>query len=129
MFALVALPAALFLVGCSSGKKSFTLKGAVSYQGKPLNSGVVRLHMAESRMAMAMIQPDGSFEATDVFPGEATATVEEIKKIQRVGPFGRKAGQKSSAPPVPIPAKYKEVDTSGLVFTLAPGRPLEIKLE
>ena len=61
VLALVALLGALVLVGCSDSKKGFVLKGSVSYQGKPLSSGMVRLHMAENRLAMAMIQPDGSF--------------------------------------------------------------------
>jgi hypothetical protein len=128
VFVLIALPAALILVGCSSGKKSFTLKGTVSYQGKPLKSGVVRLHMADKRMAMAMIKPDGSFEATEVFPGEAKVTVERR--------MGRRAWRQGEAPQASnraasdsLPAKYKEVESSGLAFTLKPGKPLDLQLE
>jgi hypothetical protein len=127
VFILAALSATLALTGCSSGKKSFTLKGSVSYKGEPLTAGVLRLHMADNHMSVATIQPDGSFEATDVVPGEAKLTLEENTRIRRVGPFGRQGGKKKAS--VPIPPKYKEVDKSGLVFTLKAGDPLNIQIE
>ncbi|HEY7423067.1 MAG TPA: hypothetical protein VH682_02385 [Gemmataceae bacterium] len=84
-------------------------------------------------MAMAMIQPDGSFEATDVFPGEAKVTVEKRTSRrawrQAEAPKASAAEKAAAAPPGSIPAKYRDVDTSGLVFTLAPDQPLEIELE
>jgi hypothetical protein len=131
---LVALLGALVLVGCSDSKKGFVLKGSVSYQGKPLSSGMVRLHMAENRLAMAMIQPDGSFEVTDVFPGEAKVTVEEDpaalkRRAMAAGGGAPKAEKPASAPPVAIPPKYKDVNTSDLTFTLKAGTPLKIELK
>ncbi|HWG44253.1 MAG TPA: hypothetical protein VN688_15850 [Gemmataceae bacterium] len=135
---LVAFPVILILAGCSDSKKSFTQKGSVSYLGKPLSSGVVRLHMADKRVAVAMIQSDGSFEATDVFPGEAKATIEEdLAKRQRmamppapkVGASGPAPANQPSTPSVPIPNKYKNADTSDLTFTLKSGVPLDIQLK
>jgi hypothetical protein len=124
-----------FLVGCTSGKKFFTLKGSVSYKGKPLSSGIVRLYMSENRVAMAMIHPDGSFEVTDVIPGEAKVTVEEDMLARQPKPLpmpGRKTVASTTESPSssdPIPAKYKDVKTSGLIFTLVPGQPLNIDLQ
>jgi len=133
VFLWLVLSGSLVLTGCSSGKKSFTLKGSVSYQGKALTSGIVRLHMADERMAMAIIQPDGSFEATDVFPGEAKVTIERRSSRrawrQAEAPKTSTAGKSAAAPSSSIPTKYRDVDTSGLVFTLVPEQPLEIKLE
>lgn len=137
VLALIALLGLLALAGCSDSKKGFTLKGSVSYQGKPLSSGVVRLHMSENRMAMAMIQSNGSFEATDVFPGEAKVTIEEDPAVQKRMAMGGgagaarppAAGEATSAPPVAIPPKYKDVNTSDLVFTLKRGEPLNIELK
>ncbi len=134
---LAALSASLVLVGCSDRKKGFVLKGSVAYQGKPLTSGIVRLHMAENRMAMAMIQPDGSFEATDVFPGEAKVTVEEDPTVKQRKMMPAPAGapkaptvvKQVSVLPVPIPAQYKDANTSGLNFNLKPGTPLHIELK
>jgi hypothetical protein len=137
VFVLAVLSGALALVGCSDCKKGFVLKGSVSYQGKSLSSGMVRLHMAENRMAMAMIQSDGSFEATDVFPGEAKVTIEEDsaaqKRMAMAGGAGAQRspapGEAASAPPVAIPPKYKDVNTSDLVYTLKAGTPLNIELK
>ena len=131
VFALVALPGVLVLAGCSSSKKGFALKGSVSYQGQPLTSGIVRLHMAENRVAMARIQPDGSFEATDLFAGEVKATIEadpmeEMQRRMRAGVRGPMAPIPKSTP---IPAKYKDVNTSGLVFTIESNQPLDIALQ
>ncbi|HEY7426748.1 MAG TPA: hypothetical protein VH682_21105 [Gemmataceae bacterium] len=133
---LVALLGVFVLGGCSSGKKGFAVKGSVSYKGKPLSAGVVRFHMADNRMAMAMIQSDGSFAVTDLFPGEAKVTVEEdtAARMRKRVPAGAKVPKASApkpppAPSAPIPDKYKDVTTAGLVFTLAPEQPLEIKLD
>jgi hypothetical protein len=136
---LVVFSGVLALAGCSGSKKGFALKGSVSYQGKPLPSGVVRLYMAENRVTMARIQPDGSFEATEVFPGEAKATVEEdpTARMRKMMPAtGAAAGVPAAAgpmnrfslPSVPLPAKYKDTSTSGLTFTLKADDPLIIEL-
>src|SRR5262249_33965630 len=131
---LVALPAVFVFAGCSRGKKGFVLKGSVSYQGKPLSSGMVRLHMADNRMAMAMIRPDGSFEATDVFAGQAKVTIDEDPAVKQMMPApvaARKAPapKASTALPVPIPPKYKNVSASDLAFTVQRGMLLNIELE
>jgi len=139
VFVLIGFSASLAITGCSNSKKGFALKGSVSYQGKPLPSGVVRLFMNEDRVTVARIQPDGSFEATDVFPGEAKATVEEdpTARMRKMMPAtGATAGMpaaagpmnRSSLPSVPLPAKYKDPSTSGLIFTLKAGDPLNIEL-
>jgi hypothetical protein len=126
------------LGGCSQPDKGFVQKGSVTLEGKPLTSGIVRFHMAGSRLANAVIQPDGTFEATEAIPGEAKVTVEDdLSKHNQTMP-GPKAGAGPpkqlgvpEAPPkaIPIPVKYKDVAKSGLVFTLSPGTPLEIKLD
>jgi hypothetical protein len=132
---LVALSGVFVISGCSNGKKGFVLKGSVSYQGKPLSSGMVRLYMPDNRMAMAMIRPDGSFEATDVFAGETKLTIEEDPAVKQLmpAPAGAQkalAPKASAAPPVPIPPKYKDVSTSGLVFTVTSAKQrLDIELE
>jgi len=139
LLALIGFSAVLGLAGCSDSKKGFALKGSVSYQGKPLPSGVVRLYMTENRVTVARIQPDGSFEATDVFPGEAKATIEDDpaeKQRKRMPATGAAAGAPAAAgpmnrsplPSVPLPAKYKDASTSGLSFTLKVGDPLNIEL-
>jgi hypothetical protein len=136
VFAFVVLSALVVVAGCSGPNKGFSVKGSVSYQGKPLRAGWVRLHMADDRMAMAMIQSDGSFEATDVLPGEAKVTVEmrQTKMDWKAPPKGaalafRRKQQKRADQLVSLPVKYKDINTSGLVFSLVPGERLEIRLD
>ncbi len=109
-----------------------------------MTSGVVRFHMANNRLANAIIQPDGTFEATEVIPGEAKVTVEDDPgklnqkiPIPRTGAAPPAAKQPAPQVPgvpeptakaVPIPAKYKDPEKSGLVFTLSPNVPIEIQL-
>jgi hypothetical protein len=133
---LVALLGVFVLGGCSSKQKGFALKGSVTFKGKPLSSGVVRFHMVDNRIAMAMIQSDGSFAVTDLFPGEAKVTVEEdtAARMRKRVPAGAKMPKASPpkpppAPSAPLPDKYKDVSTTGLVYTLSPEQPLEIKLD
>ena len=130
VFLLVALLSVFVLAGCSKSKKPFALKGSVTYQGKPLTSGMIRLHMADNRAAIAMIHRDGSFEATEVFAGEAKVTVEDIPGMKQQLPKASKApvSKRQPSPPISIPAKYKDVNTSDLVFTLVRGQPLDIQL-
>ena len=131
VFALVALSGVLSLAGCSDSKKGFALKGSVSYQGQPLTSGIVRLYMAENRVSMARIQPDGSFEATDLFAGEVKATIEEdpMEEMQRRMRVGARVSKAPLAKSSAIAAKYRYVNTSGLVFTIESNQPLGITLQ
>lgn len=134
---LVVLPGVFALVGCSDGNKAFVLNGSVSYQGKPLKSGLVRLHMADGRAGMAMIHPDGTFEATDVIPGDAKVTIEEdpaTRNRRMMGGGGAAAPSlpdpaNSASAPVAIPSKYQDVKTTPLSYTLKRGTPLKIELE
>lgn len=130
LVALVVLSGVFSVAGCSDGNKAFVLTGSVSYRGTPLKSGLVRLHMGDGRAGMAMIHPDGSFEATDVFPGEAKVTIEEDPAERNRRMMGAAAPANSvSAPPVAIPSKYQDVKTTPLSYTLKRGTPLNIELE
>ena len=85
------------------------------------------LHYGD-RMSMATIEEDGSFLITDVMPGEIKVTVEEDPTAARHGamshtaPPGETSGgkQNQAMTPVVIPEKYRNVQASGLVFTITP---------
>jgi hypothetical protein len=87
--------------GCSDNQR-LTIKGSVSYQGKPVPAGIVKIHGPGDHLAMAYLR-DGIFRITEVPPGEVKVTVEP-------DPSG---GQS-----VPIPKKYADLKTSDLVFTI-----------
>jgi hypothetical protein len=120
--------AACCLSGCS-GNKRHTIQGFVTLQGEPVPAGLVRIFGPGDHLSTAPIRPDGTFTVTDVPAGQIRVTVAPAK--ERMAGSSGTAGP-GSAPPAPkavIPARYNDVGTSGLVYTVAPGRPLEINLQ
>lgn len=134
---LLPFVATVAVAGCG-GVKTQTVQGTVSYQGKPLPSGVVRIHGPGDRLATAMIQPDGTFSITDVLPGDVrVSVVDDPSSSSRASmppPPGAPAA-KAAAPAepvkrIPIPAKYQDANTSALAYTITRDtKKLEVKLE
>jgi hypothetical protein len=121
---LLAL-AAVGVAGCGGDPRQ-TIPGRVTLKGQPLPSGVVRIHGPGDRLSSAMIQPDGTFAVTDVMPGKVQVTIVDDPSSSGGGmppPPGAPRPPKSDTPAVkrvPIPAKYKDVKTSGLEYTITP---------
>lgn len=112
---LSLMVAVLWLVGSGcAGNQRVTLHGSVTYQGQPLQAGIVKIYGPGDRSSMAYIR-DGSFHITDVTPGEIQVTVESDP-----------SGGKRTA----LPKKYADRNTSGLSFQItAASRDLKINLE
>lgn len=128
---LVVLAAvAVASAGCSSkGVKKITVTGTVTYQGQKVRSGIVKFVGPEGAYAAGVIQSDGTYTVTDVVPGETKVGIMESPSGS-----GSSSGEKSAPPPKetapPLPEKYREPTTSGLVYTIAPDNPtlnIEIK--
>jgi hypothetical protein len=135
-FVLAGLCAVGLLVGCSDGKR-LTLEGNVSYKGEPVTAGTVRIHGPGEHLATAVIQPDGTFIVSDVPSGEVRVSVEEDPTPAKLR---RMAGAPQGGNPIPglpaagkftpIPPKYRDPSTSGLVFTItAAMKRLDLKLD
>jgi hypothetical protein len=127
---------AVGLAGCS-GNQRLTIQGTVSYQGRPVPSGVVKFHGPGDRVSMATLEKDGTFTITDVSPGEVKVTVEEDpaarmkESMTGAGDEQPSAdGKEAAVPPISIPPRYWKVSTSGLVYTITSGTDrLDVKLE
>jgi hypothetical protein len=125
------------LAGCSPKEKRVNVSGTVTLGGRPLTEGVVQFHGPGDRLSTAKIQPDGTFVATDILPGDnvQVAIIDDPDQVmsQMVAPLDGSVPpveQKSAAKQVKIPAKYKSFDTSGLSYTVGPmGTQIEIKLQ
>jgi hypothetical protein len=93
LFIACALPA---LSGCSKATSTFT--GKVTYEGRPVTSGVIYFlgPAPEMRMGMGTIIEDGTYTATDVPVGEVRIS------FQAPG----------------VPPKYSDPNTSGLVVQI-----------
>lgn len=85
---------AIAIAGCSQPTSTFT--GAVSYQGRPVTSGVVYFLGPDMRMGMGTIQDNGTYIATDVPVGEV-----------------RVSFQSPAMPP-----KYSDPNKSELIYTI-----------
>jgi len=115
---LAVLAAAV--AGCSSkGVKKITVNGTVSYKGQPVRSGILKFAGPEGAYSAASIQPDGSYTITDVIPGETKVGLMESPQGSGSS-SGDKAAPAPKEPPVPLPEKFREPTTSGVVYTITP---------
>jgi hypothetical protein len=112
---LVPFLALVSWTGCScSGDRPQVVRGTVSLDGAPLPYGVVQFHGPAGRLVTAVIGSDGTFTATEVPPGEVrVAVVEDIMAMPAKG-ADTKAGKKRAQ----VPTRYKDVQTSGLNYTI-----------
>lgn len=110
---LVVTLIALAAVGCSTSDSLLPAGGTVSYDGKPLDTGMVVFMPVESgRPAEGKVQSDGSFRlATDgvsgVLPGQYKAMVR---------PSTAPSEGDRTADKLPIPPRYMSHTSSGLEF-------------
>jgi len=107
------------VAGCPGGVKKVTFRGNVSYKGQPVRSGIVKFVGPEGSYSAAVLQSDGTFIATDVVPGEVKVGVMEAPQGSGSSSDDKKTpGPKT--PPVSLPEKYREPETSGLKYTITP---------
>lgn len=103
----------LFLLGChhrsSIENTRVAVKGTVTLDGKPLTGGSILFVLADNNkmMVRTMIQPDGTFSVADAPQGKAIVSVDT--EICRMG---------NPAAYMPIPAKYRNMKTSGLIVEI-----------
>lgn len=114
--------------GCSKGGvQKATIDGTVTYKGEPVRSGILRVVGPGGEFATAPIRTDGTFTLTDVVPGEVRVGIMEAPRSG-----SSSDGSKTGAVPraVPLPAKYKDPQNSGLKYTVDNGtRSLAIELK
>ena len=111
------------LTGCgSSSAKPSIVEGKVTVDGAPANSGMVML-TAGGKSISGNIQPDGTYRVVDAPKGAAQVTVTGSPNPGGAAPTTGMPGMGTgpSGSPVPIPAKYAKVETSGLTITVNAG--------
>jgi hypothetical protein len=128
--------------GCSSqGDNTGIVEGTVKVDDTMANSGEVAFVVNGQRF-VASIQPDGSYRALGVPVGQAQVSVANFElvipkpKLDPMAGLGGPTKKKATAPPpvlemqggstpvgkpVPIPAKYKLPESSGLTTIVAKG--------
>lgn len=111
---------AVAVAGCSGGVKKVTFHGTVSYKGQPVRSGIVKFVGPEGSYSAAVLQSDGTFIVTDVVPGEVKVGVMEAPQGSGSSSSDDKKTPGPKTPPVSLPEKYREPETSGLKYTITP---------
>ena len=119
-FSLAALVPVL-LLGCGK-TQSASVRGTVTYNGKPLTTGSVTFHpVTDGPVAIGDIQSDGTYSLqtgteSGLGPGEYRVTV------VATGPIPPPTPQNTEPlPELLIPARYADVTTSGIQRTVAAG--------
>lgn len=121
---------AAMLLGCRL--RTGEISGKVTYQGKPLPSGRISLFCeGGEKPVLSQMVSDGAYAFSQVPIGKAQVTV--ITFQSRHDPIPGEPEVKSPPPPdipaapasgpyVPIPARYRMPDTSGLAVTIVGGK-------
>jgi hypothetical protein len=115
----------LALAVCGCGKKTGTVSGVVTFQGKPLPGGYVNFNTLDKDGKVAVtrsagIEQNGSYKASGVPTGPAKITVQapagSITQPKVAGgmPFRGK-------PPVVLPDRYGSVDRTDLQYDVTAG--------
>lgn len=123
------------LAGCGGGGlETVSVDGTVTYDGKPLEIGIVRFVPVdpEGMLATGNLKPGGAFtlstRGTDgVLEGDYKVTVESFLIDETVPEKDRELGigGKKSA----IPDKYSDPEKSGLTETIDGSRSITIELQ
>ena len=117
----VCLLLMLLSAGCAKQNGS-AVTGTVTYVGKPLTTGAVTFQpIVAGPIAVGDIQSDGSFtlqtgSEIGLQPGEYLATVVATGPIPEATP-----ADPMPLPKLLVPARYGDVNTSGLKYTITPG--------
>ena len=131
-FSLIPLCCLVLVIGCTSATGN-KVQGKVSYKGAPVTGGTMTFHLADGSTRAAIINPDGTYSASDIAAGEVIVTV-ETESLKRAESEYKNGKNKQVASPVPtggapvstgtyvkIPAKYKDKDKSDAKLTIASG--------
>lgn len=105
------------LIGC--GEPNAELKGTVTYNGKPLNSGSIMFQCDAGPVENANIESDGTYVISGLPMGPAKVTV-QVSAPPQPGPDGEITNEPGTYEPNPvmIPNKFASADTSGLTVDI-----------
>lgn len=128
---VLALSAGLFVAAGGCGSKSdypdtVPVYGLVSYNGAPVTRGTITFVSAEGHSATGQIESDGSYRLSTFAPNDGA--VPGSHRVMIVADTsnpnlipGSSPGYE--APQDLVPAKYKDVNTSGLTAEVSAEKP------
>jgi hypothetical protein len=99
--------------------KTATIKGTVTFDGKPLAEGKIAFHPAKGKAVTVPVK-DGKYEAKDVPAGKLTVTVESVQVVQK---------DKEKVKVNLLPTKYADPKTSSLAVEVEAGKESFLDLD
>lgn len=110
---LVCLAVLASFIGCGSQEtQRRTLSGKVTYKGKPLTTGSMEFYLTGSDVPVrAYISREGTYRLSEVLVGEYKLAIKVNAKSHSTSGMKRPG----TPDPVPIPNKYANTETSGLM--------------
>lgn len=112
----------LALVGCgSAGGGGTTVKGAISYKGAAVTSGVINFLKQGATPLGGAISSDGTFEFV-LPPGEYQVLINAPAPL----PAGWKEGDPLPTAPPLVPEKFASFGTSGLTASVGAESPQQV---
>jgi hypothetical protein len=120
---------ALVLVGCSKSHELETaeVRGIVTLDGKPVESGGILFMPPRGRAATAIIAPDGSYRMTTYHDGDGA-----IVGKHAISVFPRYGATEDEIVPTsarPIPQRYHNSGSSGLEADVKAGQVNVVELK
>jgi hypothetical protein len=127
---VVALSATAFLTGCGDGESTTTVQGTITFNDKPVTTGLINFMPSQGKPLGGDIQSDGTY-SFDLPPGEYKVRIDSPPPI----PAGLQEGSAvtSNTPSLPgpsakpgqgqVPPQFASYDTSGLTLTVGDESP------
>ncbi|MBA3480739.1 MAG: hypothetical protein H0T51_02890 [Pirellulales bacterium] len=104
----------LTALGCGEAEvAAISVKGTITYNGKPANNGVIAFLQTGGRPIGAAIQPDGAYEA-QIPPGNYQVRID----APPAPPAGASEREPLPMGPRSVPEQYANFATSGLTLTV-----------
>ncbi len=105
-----AILASVFILGCGDKSKTVSVKGTITYQGKPVSSGLINFMPVKGRLLGGPIGSDGTY-SVKLPPGDYQVRIDAPAPL----PADWKEGMPAPklGPPL-VPEKYADYSTSGL---------------
>lgn len=115
----------LFSTGCENPSPYVPVRGMVTLDGKPLESGIVQLQPAVGQVATGSIGPGGEFTLSTPPQGHGV-----LAGSYRVTVLAYDSATIEPGPEhLIVPVRYTRSGTSGLQVTIFPGSTAPVKLE
>lgn len=114
----------LFLAGCKNSYQLETapVRGKITIDGKPLQTGKVRFAPERGRGATGDIQPDGTYKLTTYSPDDGAIVGKHRVSIEARRDAGKRSVENEEpVPPSLIPEYYADESKSGLEFDVKSG--------